>query len=94
MTLLWSIRNNHIVLNCRCGHVGIIAVQELIDVMKATHKQMRRRILFAGPAGRLHILATHRHIKINAEQLTAAVQLLLHYCRGNPSRLLARPTLR
>ena len=33
MTLLWSIRNNHIVLNCRCGHVGIIAVQELIDVL-------------------------------------------------------------
>ena len=33
MTLLWSIRNNHIVLNCRCGHVGIIAVHELIDVL-------------------------------------------------------------
>ena len=33
MTLLWSIRNNQIVLNCRCGHVGIIAVQELIDVL-------------------------------------------------------------
>ena len=33
MTLLWSIQNNHIVLNCRCGHVGIIAVQELIDVL-------------------------------------------------------------
>ena len=33
MTLLWLIRNNHIVLNCRCGHVGIIAVQELIDVL-------------------------------------------------------------
>ena len=33
MKLLWSIRNNHIVLNCRCGHVGIIAVQELIDVL-------------------------------------------------------------
>ena len=33
MVLLWSIRNNHIVLNCRCGHVGIIAVQELIDVL-------------------------------------------------------------
>jgi len=33
MTLLWSIRNNHIVLNCRRGHVGIIAVQELIDVL-------------------------------------------------------------
>ena len=33
MTLLWSIRNNHIVLNCRCGHVGIIALQELIDVL-------------------------------------------------------------
>ena len=32
MTLLWSIQNNHIVLNCMCGHVGIIAVQELIDV--------------------------------------------------------------
>ena len=33
MTLLWSIQNNHIVLNCRCGHVGVIAVQELIDVL-------------------------------------------------------------
>ena len=33
MTLLWSIRNNQIVLNRRCGHVGIIAVQELIDVL-------------------------------------------------------------
>ena len=33
MALLWSIRNNQIVLNCRCGHVGIIAVQELIDVL-------------------------------------------------------------
>ena len=33
MTLLWSIRNNQIVLNYRCGHVGIIAVQELIDVL-------------------------------------------------------------
>ena len=33
MTLLWSIRNNHIVLNCKCGHVGIIAVHELIDVL-------------------------------------------------------------
>ncbi|MDC0499907.1 hypothetical protein OAN58_03430 [Paracoccaceae bacterium] len=33
MTLLWLIGNNHIVLNCRCGHVGIIAVQELIDVL-------------------------------------------------------------
>ena len=33
MTLLWSIRNNHIVLNCMCGHVGIIAVHELIDVL-------------------------------------------------------------
>ena len=33
MTLLWSIRNNHIVLHCRCGQVGIIAVQELIDVL-------------------------------------------------------------
>ena len=33
MAPLWSIRNNQIVLNCRCGHVGIIAVQELIDVL-------------------------------------------------------------
>ena len=33
MTLLWSIRNNDIVLSCRSGHVGIIAVQELIDVL-------------------------------------------------------------
>ena len=33
MTLLWSIQNNHIVLNRMCGHVGIIAVQELIDVL-------------------------------------------------------------
>ena len=32
MTLIWSIQNNHIVLNCRCGHVGIIAAQELTDV--------------------------------------------------------------
>ena len=31
--LLWLIRNNHIVLNCRCGHVGIIGAQELIDVL-------------------------------------------------------------
>ena len=34
MTLLWSIRNNHIVLHCRCGHVGIIAVQEPIVVLR------------------------------------------------------------
>jgi hypothetical protein len=33
MVLLLSIRNNYIVLNCRCGHVGIIAVQKLIDVL-------------------------------------------------------------
>ena len=33
MTLLWSIQNNHIALNCRCGRVGIIAAQELIDVL-------------------------------------------------------------
>ena len=31
--LLLSIQNKHIVLNCRCGHVGIIAAQELIDVL-------------------------------------------------------------
>ncbi len=30
--LLWSIRNNYIVLKSRCGHFGIIVVQELIDV--------------------------------------------------------------
>ena len=33
MTPFCSIRNNYILLNCRCGHVGIIAVQELIDVL-------------------------------------------------------------
>ena len=31
--LLWSINNDHIVLNCRCRHVRIIALQELIDML-------------------------------------------------------------
>ena len=32
MTKLFSISNNHLVLNCRCGHVGQIAVADLIEV--------------------------------------------------------------
>ena len=32
MTTLSSIANNHLVLNCRCGHVGQIAVSDLIEV--------------------------------------------------------------
>jgi len=32
MSLLSSIHQNHIVLNCRCGHVGIIPVTDLIEV--------------------------------------------------------------
>ena len=32
MTKLSSISDNHIVLNCRCGHVGQIAVADLIEV--------------------------------------------------------------
>ena len=32
MILLSSIHRNHIVLNCRCGHVGIISVTDLIEV--------------------------------------------------------------
>ena len=32
MILLSSIPTNHIVLNCRCSHVGMIAVADLIEV--------------------------------------------------------------
>ena len=32
MATLSSIANNHLVLNCRCGHVGQIAVSDLIEV--------------------------------------------------------------
>ena len=32
MTTLSSIADNHLVLNCRCGHVGQIAVSDLIEV--------------------------------------------------------------
>ena len=32
MILLSSIPKNHIVLNCRCGHVGMICVADLIEV--------------------------------------------------------------
>ena len=32
MILLSSIPKNHIVLNCRCGYVGMIAVEELNEV--------------------------------------------------------------
>ena len=32
MILLSSILKNHIVLNCRCGHVGMICVADLIVV--------------------------------------------------------------
>jgi len=32
MILLSSIHQNHIVLNCPCSHVGIIAVADLIEV--------------------------------------------------------------
>ena len=32
MILLSSIHQNHIVLNCRCSHVGMIAVADLIEV--------------------------------------------------------------
>ena len=32
MTLLLSIPEHHLVLNCRCGHVGQISVAELIGV--------------------------------------------------------------
>ena len=32
MTKLSSISDNHLVLNCRCGHVGQIAVADLIEV--------------------------------------------------------------
>ena len=32
MIALSSIAQNHIVLNCRCGHVGMIAVADLIEV--------------------------------------------------------------
>ena len=32
MILLSSIPKNHIVLNCRCGHVGMISVADLIEV--------------------------------------------------------------
>ena len=32
MILLSSIHQNHIVLNCRCGHVGMVAVADLIEV--------------------------------------------------------------
>ena len=32
MILLSSILKNHIVLNCRCGHVGMICVADLIEV--------------------------------------------------------------
>ena len=34
MTLLWLLGNNHIVLNCSCGHLGIIAPKKLIDVFE------------------------------------------------------------
>ena len=32
MIKLSSIHQNHLVLNCRCGHVGQISVQDLIEV--------------------------------------------------------------
>ena len=32
MVKLSSIHQNHLVLNCRCGHVGQISVQDLIEV--------------------------------------------------------------
>ena len=32
MTKLFSISDNHLVLNCRCVHVGQIAVADLIEV--------------------------------------------------------------
>ena len=32
MTTLSSIANNHLVLNCRCGHVGQIAISGLIEI--------------------------------------------------------------
>ena len=32
MIKLSSIHQNHLVLNCLCGHVGQISVQDLIDV--------------------------------------------------------------
>ena len=32
ITTLSSIVDNHLVLNCRCGHVGQIAVSDLIEV--------------------------------------------------------------
>ena len=32
MTRLSSISDNHLVLNCRCGHVGQISVADLIEV--------------------------------------------------------------
>ena len=32
MVNLSSIHQNHIVLNCRCGHVGIIAVADIVKV--------------------------------------------------------------
>ena len=32
MTKLSSIPDNHLVLNCRCGHVGQIAVSDLMEV--------------------------------------------------------------
>ena len=32
MSTLSSIADNHLVLNCRCGHVGQIAVVDLLDV--------------------------------------------------------------
>lgn len=32
MIKLSSIHQNHLVMNCRCGHVGQISVQNLIEV--------------------------------------------------------------
>ena len=32
MTKLSSIPDKHLVLNCRCGHVGQIAVSDLMEV--------------------------------------------------------------
>ena len=32
MIKLSSIHQNHLVMNCRCGHVGQISVQDLIEV--------------------------------------------------------------